>query len=139
MIGLRQHSFSGIVSASARAGGCAAANIRRPLYAEEEEQPRQLVQGGSRQPGRLDRPWPRPGAPVDPDARILLKADQGEDASHQASWPDTKIADALEISRSTVARVRERFAWEGLEAALVHRRDPRPPNPRSSMESRRRI
>ena len=55
--------------------------------------------------------------------RILLKADEGEDAPYQASsWPDTKIADALQISRSTVARVRERFAWEGLEAALVHRR-----------------
>ena len=59
-------------------------------------------------------------------ARILLKADEGEDAPHQASssssWPDTKIADALEISRSTVARVRERFVREGLEAALVHRK-----------------
>jgi transposase len=56
-------------------------------------------------------------------ARILLKADQGEDAPNEAaSWPDTKIADALEISRSTLARVRERFAWEGLEAALVRRR-----------------
>ena len=32
-------------------------------------------------------------------ARILLKADEGEDAPHEASWPDTKIADALEISR----------------------------------------
>jgi transposase len=56
-------------------------------------------------------------------ARILLKADQGEDAPEEtSSWPDTKIADALEVSRSTVARVRERFAREGLEAALVHRR-----------------
>ena len=54
-------------------------------------------------------------------ARILLKADQGEDAPGQA-WPDTKIADALEISRSTVARVRERFVAECLEAALVHRK-----------------
>jgi transposase len=55
-------------------------------------------------------------------ARILLKADEGEDAPGQASWPDTKIADALQISRSTVARVRERFAKEGLQAALVHRK-----------------
>ncbi len=53
-------------------------------------------------------------------ARILLKADEGEDAPDE-TWPDTKIADALEISRSTVARVRERFVREGLEAALVHR------------------
>src|SRR5215213_8058389 len=59
-------------------------------------------------------------------ARILLKADQGEDAPHQASWPDTKIADALEISRSTVARVRERFvqlecAEEPISRELVRR------------------
>jgi hypothetical protein len=54
-------------------------------------------------------------------ARILLKADEGGDAPREA-WSDVKIADALEVSRSTVSRVRERFAWEGLEAALVHRR-----------------
>jgi transposase len=60
--------------------------------------------------------------------RILLKADEGEDAPDEA-WPDTKIADALEVNRSTVARVRERFAWEGLEAALVHRR-PKATKPR---------
>ena len=53
-------------------------------------------------------------------ARILLKADEGEDAPGQA-WSDTKIASALEISRSTVFRVRTRFAREGLEAALIHR------------------
>ncbi len=49
-------------------------------------------------------------------ARILLKADEGTspDAPGQA-WPDTRIADALEISRSTVRRVRERFVEEGLE------------------------
>ncbi len=56
-------------------------------------------------------------------ARILLKADEGAspDALGEA-WPDTRIADALEISRSTVRRVRERFVKEGLEAALVHRK-----------------
>ena len=54
-------------------------------------------------------------------ARILLKADEGGNAPSEA-WPDVKIADALDVSRSTLSRVRERFAWEGLEAALVHRR-----------------
>jgi hypothetical protein len=54
-------------------------------------------------------------------ARILLKADEGEDAPGEA-WPDVRIADALEVSRSTVSRVRERFVREGLEAALVHRK-----------------
>lgn len=57
-------------------------------------------------------------------ARILLKADEGEDAPAQ-SWPDTKIADALEVSRSTVSRVRERFVAEGLEGALLHRKPKR--------------
>ncbi len=51
-------------------------------------------------------------------ARILLKADEAADTPH---WPDVRIADALEVSRSTVFRVRTRFAWEGLEAALLHR------------------
>jgi transposase len=57
-------------------------------------------------------------------ARILLKADEGDGSAPgeaSSSWTDVKIADALEVSRSTVLRVRERFAWEGLEAALVHR------------------
>jgi hypothetical protein len=54
-------------------------------------------------------------------ACILLKAHEGGNAPSEA-WPDVKIADALQVSRSTVARVRQRFAWEGLEAALVHRR-----------------
>src|SRR5215210_434853 len=53
-------------------------------------------------------------------ARILLKADEGREAPGQA-WSDTNIADALEISRSTVFRVRTRFVAEGLEAALLHR------------------
>ena len=51
-------------------------------------------------------------------ARILLKADE---AAGMPAWPDVRIADALEVSRSTVARVRTRFAWEGLEASLLHR------------------
>ncbi len=54
-------------------------------------------------------------------ARILLKADEGKDAPGEA-WSDARIANALEISRSTVSRVRERFIAEGLEAALVHRK-----------------
>jgi transposase len=52
-------------------------------------------------------------------ARILLKADE---AAHTPVWTDTKIAEALEVSRSTVSRVRTRFTREGLRAALVHRR-----------------
>src|SRR3954471_22996655 len=112
MVGLRQCSFSGSVPAPTRPGGCAAANIRRRLHAQEEEEPRELVQGGSRQAGGLDRWWPLPGAPIDPCAHPLEKADEGEEAPGQA-WPDTKIADALQVSRSTVARVRQRCVAEG--------------------------
>ncbi len=52
-------------------------------------------------------------------ARILLKADSGPDGP---AWTDDDIAAALDVSRSTVERVRKRFAVEGLEAALKHRR-----------------
>jgi transposase len=48
-------------------------------------------------------------------ARILLKADQG---SGGPAWPDERIAEALEVGLATVARVRQRFVEEGLEAAL---------------------
>jgi hypothetical protein len=54
-------------------------------------------------------------------ARILLKADQGECG---AAWADAAIAGALEIHAATVARVRQQFVAEGLEAAL-DRRAPR--------------
>lgn len=49
-------------------------------------------------------------------ARIVLKADQG--------LTDDAIAEAVEVSRPTVERVRKRFAEEGLAAAL-NRRPPR--------------
>jgi hypothetical protein len=45
-------------------------------------------------------------------ARILLKADESENTPDEA-WSDTGIADALESRRSTVFRVRTRFAREG--------------------------
>jgi transposase len=54
-------------------------------------------------------------------ARILLKADQGPNGHR---WTDQAIADALDVSRSTIERVRRRFAEAGLEAA-VNRRPPR--------------
>ena len=59
-------------------------------------------------------------------ARILLKADQGEGG---AAWSDAAIAGALEIHPATVARVRQQFVAEGLEAAL-DRRAPRRAYPR---------
>lgn len=47
-------------------------------------------------------------------ASILLRADaDGPDA-----WPDDRIAQALDINRNTVWRVRAQFAAEGLDATL---------------------
>jgi len=53
-------------------------------------------------------------------ARILLKADVGQ---HGPGWTDAKIVEALDVSQSTVYRVRQTFVEEGLEAAL-HRKRP---------------
>jgi transposase len=54
-------------------------------------------------------------------ARILLKADV---AAGGPGWNDEVIAEALEVGRATVERVRKEFVEEGLEAAL-ERRKPR--------------
>jgi len=54
-------------------------------------------------------------------ARILLKADA---AAGGPGWNDETIAEALEIGRATVERVRKAFVEEGLQAAL-ERRKPR--------------
>jgi transposase len=53
-------------------------------------------------------------------ARVLLKADQADGGP---AWADARIADALDVSLSTVHRVRQAFVEDGLEAAL-HRRRP---------------
>ena len=51
-------------------------------------------------------------------ARILLKADQSEGGP---AWTDAAIVAALDVSLSTVSRVREAFVEAGLPTAL-HRR-----------------
>ena len=51
-------------------------------------------------------------------ARVLLKADEAEGGP---GWSDAAIADALDVGAATVARVRQRFVEEGLDAALVPR------------------
>ena len=51
-------------------------------------------------------------------ARILLKADQAEGGPN---WTDEAIRDALDVSLSTIARVRERFVEANLDAALQRR------------------
>jgi transposase len=51
-------------------------------------------------------------------ARILLKTNEGEGGP---GWSDAAISEALEVGLSTVARVRERYVSEGLEATLTHK------------------
>ena len=51
-------------------------------------------------------------------ARILLKADQSADGP---GWIDAAIAEAVEVNRTTVERVRRQFDAEGMEAALRRR------------------
>jgi transposase len=48
-------------------------------------------------------------------ARILLKADSGPEAP---AWSDEAVGEALQVHATTVARVRQRFVEQGLEAAL---------------------
>jgi|SRR5271166_2855936 len=56
-------------------------------------------------------------------ARILLKADQADGGP---AWPDERIAEAFEVGLSTVARLRQRFVEQGLEAALSRKKQERP-------------
>ena len=60
-------------------------------------------------------------------ARILLKADASE---HGPNWKDEQISEAVEVSLSTIERVRRQFVEEGIEAAISRRpgsgyRDPK--------------
>jgi len=49
-------------------------------------------------------------------ARVLLKADTGAPGPR---WSDARIAEAVEVSARTVARVRADFAAGGMERALA--------------------
>lgn len=53
-------------------------------------------------------------------ARILLKADQGPGGP---AWVDERIAEAVEVSQPTVARIRRQYVEQGVAAAL-NRRSP---------------
>lgn len=55
-------------------------------------------------------------------ARILLKAD----AYGPDRWTDQRIAQALEVSTTTVARERRRFCEDGLEVALMPKKPGKP-------------
>ena len=55
---------------------------------------------------------------------MLLKSD-----ANGPNWPDSQIAEAFDVSADTVARLRHRCVFEGLEAAIA-RRPPSATRPR---------
>ena len=61
-------------------------------------------------------------------ARVLLKADQADGGP---AWTDERIAEAVEVGPSTIARVRQRFVELGVEAALTRKPQDRPSRPRT--------
>jgi hypothetical protein len=62
-------------------------------------------------------------APRLAQARLLLQA---EAAPEGPAWTDEWMAEAVEVSAATVARVRQRFGAPGLEAALGRKPPDRP-------------
>src|SRR5262249_24838362 len=85
------------------------------LTAEQRQQLQQVISAG-KAPARKQA-----------HARILLKADQSEQG---AGWSDEQISEALEVSMSTIERVRKRFAQQGLDEALNRRPQPERPEKR---------
>jgi transposase len=81
------------------------------LAADERAELEALVRKGTGAALRLTR------------ARILLKADQGDDGP---AWPDTAVAEALDVAVNTVANTRQRFVEGGLARALNRKAQDRP-------------
>jgi transposase len=52
-------------------------------------------------------------------ARILLKADQGDDGP---AWSDEKISEALDVTVQTIERIRKQLVEEGFDAVLPRRK-----------------
>lgn len=86
------------------------------LTAEERQQLQELIAAGQAAAKKLTH------------ARILLKADAADGGP---AWADQRIAEALEVSVPTIERVRQRFVEQGLEAALVRKKQDRPSRPRA--------
>jgi transposase len=81
------------------------------LTAEERRQLQDLIAAGKAAAKKLTH------------ARILLKADAADGGP---AWTDDGIAEALDVSTDTIGRVRQRFVEQGLEAALVRKKQDRP-------------
>ena len=79
------------------------------LSAEEREYLQTLTRSGKHAARKLLR------------ARILLKADASEAGD---AWTDDQIAQGLDTSPKTVARVRQQLVEEGVEGVLTPKRSP---------------
>jgi hypothetical protein len=77
------------------------------LSADERQQLETLIRSGSAPAQALTH------------ARILLKADCSESGP---AWTDDRIAEACDVSRPTIERVRRAFATKGLGAALYRKK-----------------
>ena len=84
---------------------------RVTLTAEERESLAGLITTGKAAANKLTH------------ARILLKADQAEGG---LGWIDQRIAEALDVSVATIERIRQRFVEQGLELALVRKKQDKP-------------
>lgn len=82
------------------------------LSSDERKLLQDLLKSGNRQKGK------RPSALKLTRARILLKADQAEDAP---AYTDAEIAEALDVSPKTVFNLRKKWVELGLEQALERR------------------
>jgi hypothetical protein len=78
------------------------------LTAQEKQQLEQLLNQGKAAARKLTH------------ARILLKANCSQE---QRGWTDQAIHQAIDVSLSTIARVRQTFVEQGLDAA----QSPNPP------------
>lgn len=81
------------------------------LTAEERQQLTALISAGKRSALTITR------------ARVLLKADQSLGGP---TWPDHRIAQALDCGLRTIERIRQRFVERGLEQALARKPQDRP-------------
>lgn len=81
------------------------------LEAQEREPLERLVSVGKGAAAKLTR------------ARVLLQADQ---SAAGPGWTDARIAEGLGVTTQTVENLRRRFVQEGLEAALVRKKQCRP-------------
>lgn len=60
-------------------------------------------------------------------ARILLMCDEGKNSKR--TWTDEEIAEALQVHRNTVGRIRHRFLQKGEKPALERQLRKTPPTP----------